>query len=202
MTSKAAKARLKKAVTGRKRREGARHQCGKLVQPKRIEREADILSVGREARQRVFGVSAVDAAKEESGSVVGRLVLSKALANSEKQGLDFLEAAEHFEKLRRAFDAAILNSRLTTNTNYVDQRLGRDNGDGDDQDYIDQTVRARARYNEVRSAILNCGEPMALMAMEMVILDEKEPQSDAMIGALRCGLNSVHRILRYERRAG
>lgn len=153
-----------------------------------------------EARVRVFGVEPKDADKQESGSAIGRLLTGNHLAVSAGQRAAFQEAALYFHETRRAADTAILSKHLTTSTDYTGTRSGAGTSEGGDEPgYVDWCNRVRRKYADVRRAVLECGDPEAMNALEMAILDDKEPKSETMLGALRCGLNAVDRVKKFAR---
>ena len=61
---------------GRKRKEGRRHPCGKLVQPGAAETRRKAMATVLEARQRHYGVTARQAVDKRLGSAIGRLAFS------------------------------------------------------------------------------------------------------------------------------
>lgn len=177
-----------------------RYASGRVKARPQEEREADIKRTVSEARVRVFGVDPKDADKPESGSAIGRLLTGNHLAVSAAQRESFKEAAHHFHETRRAADSAILSKTLTTATNYTGTRSGGGTSeDGDDPSYVDWCNKVRRRYADVRRAVLECGDPQAMMALEMCILEDRQPYSDIMLGSLRCGLNAVDRVRRNAR---
>lgn len=208
MASVAAKTRAKRDARKRAQSNGVtiprktgvdRYVNGRIKAKPKVEKEADIKRTGLEARQRVHGVAANDADTKEAGSVMGRLILGGHLATG-IQARHMGDAAEHFEKTHRAFTSAIGNSRLATSTDYTGHRANGHSGDVEDQSYIDWCNKARQDYAEVRRAILECGDPLAMTALEMVVLQDKNPSGQIIMGALRCGLNAVHRVQRSARR--
>lgn len=195
MAAKAARRR------GRTAKQGVdRYPKGKIRPPSEKQQAEANMAVGIAARQRVYGLRPHEAKQPEAGHAIGRLVMGGKLATGQ-QARDMAEAAAFFHGRRVAADSAILSQRLGTTTDYTGHRGGGNGGDGDEPGYVEWANRARSKYAEVRRAILECGDPLAMCALEMAILEDREPKDDEMMGALRCGLNAVHRVMRYERRA-
>lgn len=186
-------------AVGRKRKEGVeRYPGGQIVREKELteKEKAANVSVVVEARQRVFGIDPKDARSKDAGSAVGRLLLGGVLA-TEKQAKDFAEAAEHFRLARQNYETAIDAKRLTTATDYTGTRQGR-GSDESDPSYITWCNAARRNYAELRRAILEA-DPLAMTMLEMTVIEDKEPRNEITMGALRSGLNAVHRVLRNRR---
>ncbi len=61
---------------GRKRKAGARHPSGKLVQPGAGELQREVMATVIEARQRHYGVTAKQARDERLGTALGRLAFA------------------------------------------------------------------------------------------------------------------------------
>lgn len=204
MASKAAKRAQKRrsASVGRKSIQGAdRYPGGQIRQVGKAEKESDIMGTVINARQRVFGLSKEEAALPEAGHVIGRLLRENNFAMSAQQGADMKAAALEFHERRFALDRAMDFRRLGTATNYVDGRGGTPGGQGDEPEYVAACNAAKRAYEPLRRAILECGDPQAMNALEMVVLEDRMPHSEMMMGALRCGLNAIHRVMR-NRRAG
>jgi hypothetical protein len=152
-----------------------------------------------EARVRVFGMDPAAAVLPEAGHAVGRLLLEGRLG-LKQQAADLKQAALDFHERRAAADRAYLSRPLTTSTNYVDGKGGFDGTNGDDAGYVKKCKAAIAAYHAVQSAVLSCGDTGALAALEHVVIDDREPTGEAMLGSLRCGLNAVHQALRFSKR--
>lgn len=188
-------------LPGRKLKKGMhRYPCGQIEEELTAKQKANNMAVAVAARQRVFGLSEEDAKGQEGGTALGRLMLEGVIAK-ESQARDMVEAAEYFRERRRSYESAIHASRLTTATDYTGQRGRAHGGDGDQPDYVDWCNRSRAKYAEMRRAILECGDPLAMIALEMTVLEDRRPVGNEMMGALRCGLNAVFCVLRSERKA-
>lgn len=96
---------------GRKRKQGKREPNGKLSrrkddkQARRTIDEQASMQVAREARQRVFGVSAEDSATELAGTVCGRLRLIRSITGAQH------EAAKAFASTYAAYQRALNSPR-------------------------------------------------------------------------------------------
>src|SRR5688500_5603252 len=87
---------------GRHRKAGVREPTtGRPQRPSDAQEQREILSVGVEARMRVYGLSRGDAEKQESGDALGRYLLSGKI--SKEQAL----AGEEYERVCRSYDAAM-----------------------------------------------------------------------------------------------
>lgn len=64
---------------GRKRKAGARHPSGKLVQPRTAELQREVLATVIDARQRHYGVTAKQARDARLGTALGRLAFAGAI---------------------------------------------------------------------------------------------------------------------------
>lgn len=189
---------IRRARVGRKPAEGARHDCGKLRQKSDVERQADIKATALAARERVFGLTPKQADTQEGGSVVGRLAMAGVLGQAQ-QAADLVRAAEAFRERRAAMQATTDARTIATNTNYAGGQGGTARP-ADDPEYIQRCAAARARWAYIRRIVLECGSPLGMMAMEHCVINDQEPQSDPMVGGLRCALNAINRLLRFERR--
>lgn len=102
---------MTKSRAGRKRKPGRREPNGKLsrrVDDKQARRSIDeqaAMQVGKEARQRVFGVSAADSASDQAGTVCGRLCLTGEITG------DQLEAAKAFAATYSSYQRAMNSPR-------------------------------------------------------------------------------------------
>jgi hypothetical protein len=192
-----------KRKVGRKAKPGAdRYEDGRLKPASSKERADNAKETAIAARQRVFGISAKDADSQEGGTAVGRLWLEDKFGDRKTQGKDALEAAEQFRSRRQAYERAIDARSIKTSTNYADGAGGDPCPNGDEKRYVDQCNIARRLYGEIRRVILGCEDPMAMMAIEMVVIDDIMPKDQATMGALRIGLNAINRLLRFEKKRG
>lgn len=94
-----------------RRKTGPRHPCGKLVQPTREEREADIRGVVIDQRHR-FG--AVDPNDPMAGTLIGRLlggVRPAAVTVEGMTGADLHVLAQRFQDTYRRYQAALASRR-------------------------------------------------------------------------------------------
>ena len=178
--------RGKRNKGGRPRKNGERHACGKLVQPSQAVQERENKSVAIEARQRVFGLSAEQAAGEGGGSALGRMLDPRNPVNKNQ-----FEAGKAFEQAFRDNLTAREFKRQRSASDYSGAG-GHDNSDGTDPAYVAWCDRAIAKYAAMRDAVHGCGEPLAMKVLEIVILDDMEMWK--WIGELRCGLNAIGRV--------
>lgn len=181
---------------GRRQKPGARYPGGQLKDEPDARQQEKNMSVAVEARQRIHGLTAKQAATQEGGTAIGRLLIGGILATGQ-QVKDFKEAADCFLERRSAYEGAMQFARLTTSTDYTGDRRGTAGGQGDEPSYVDWSNRSRARYAEIRRAILEA-DPLAMTMLEQVLLNDLPPKSQETMGAFRAGLNAVHRVLRNE----
>ena len=177
---------------GQKRKDARRHACGKLVQPKRIEREHQIKAIGEDARIRVHGLSVAQAARPEAGYAIGRAFMLGAITRAQA------EAAGLYEEVRREYDRAILARAMRSGGNFDGVR-GFDGSDGDDPGYVAAVAAMRARFTASRHALLTA-DPLAMLAADTWIIEGIEAWG--MIGELRLGLNALARLYRVEQWIG
>src|SRR3954469_1743653 len=96
-----------KTKAGRKRKAGNREPNGKLsrrIDDKQARRSIDeqsAMQVAKEARQRVFGVSAAESGTELAGSICGRLLLQGTISR------EHYDAAVAFQETYATFLRAI-----------------------------------------------------------------------------------------------
>lgn len=193
-------AAIVKRRAGRKPKQGVERFPG--GQPKKKTPEAiekGVKETALQARQRVFGISAKDADSKEGGTAIGRLWLQDRFGDRNTQGQDAIAAAEAFRERRRGYEQAIDARSIKTSTNYADGIGGDSSAGGSDKAYIKRCNDARKKYEEVRKAILECGDPLAMMALELVVIDDRMPAGENMMGSLRMGLNAIHRVLRQRK---
>ena len=179
---------------GRKRKDGPRYPSGDRQRSHvQAEQEREAKSTVIDARMRLLGVTYEAAAQPDTGSAIGYAVHTKAL--SREQG----EALFEFERVRRAYDTAILVKRVGS-AGDLDKAGGFDDSDGTDDLYVDRCAAARRRYAESRRAILEAGaqlrEPAVMMAVEAWALENK-PLWGLLI-PLRVAANVLMRLYRVE----
>jgi hypothetical protein len=183
---------------GRKRNTTARrYPSGDAVAPTEAEREKDILALGLEARMRLFGLSPTKASHPAAGTAFGRAYLAGELHpfdSAHNQSL--FDAGLEFERRRRAYRRAIHAMRLASAGDLDRQSgCGPSFGDTESPELVEASQRAMRSYAELRTAILECGDPLAMLALECWILEDRRMH----IGPLRLGLNAIWRIVHMSR---
>jgi hypothetical protein len=179
---------------GRKRNVTARrHPSGDPIGPSEAEREKDILALGLAARIRIHGLSPSKASHPAAGTVFGRAYLAHELHPFDSAHNALLyDAGLEFERRRRAYRRAIQAMRIAS-AGDLDRQSGFD---GDESpELVEACQRAMRSYAEIRSAILECGDPLAMLALECWILEDKRMD----IGSLRAGLNAIWRVVHMSR---
>lgn len=177
-----------KRKRGRPRDEGAeRYACGKKRQPTAAQLAA--LNRATVVAQRVkhHGLTETAANDQAGGSVIGRLFLMGLPDGISK---DQYEAAIRIAQARHDAGVAVLRPGMRSGSDFGGVG-GYDARDGSDASYADWVARATKRWKEIRAAILHAG-PLAMMAVEMIVIEDKEPKGS--LGDLRLGLNAVHRL--------
>lgn len=179
---------------GRKRNVTARrHPSGDVVPPSEAERERDVLALGFEARVRIHGLSPTKASHPAAGTAFGRAYLAHELhPHDPAYNQALYDAGLEFERRRRAYRRAINAMRLAS-AGDLDRQSGFDGEES--PELVEACQRAMRSYAEIRTAILECGQPMAMLALECWILEDKPIE----IGALRLGLNAIWRIVHMSR---
>jgi hypothetical protein len=178
---------------GRKRGTTSRHPGGKLAQPSDAERERDILAAGFAARERIHGLSPSKASRPEAGTAFGRAYLAGELhPNNPAHNQALYDSGLEFERRRRAYRRALQAHCLSSPGN-LDRKSGFD---GDESpNIVEACQRAERAYAEIRAAILECGQPLAMFALECWILEDRPMD----IGPLRSGLNAIWRVVHMSR---
>jgi len=178
---------------GRKRSTTNRHPGGKLVQPSEAERERDILAPGLTARIRVHGLSPTKASRPEAGTAFGRAYLAQELQpNNPAHNQALYDSGLEFERRRRAYRRALQVKQLSS----AGAPANRTGFDGDESpELVEMHHRAMRAYAEIRTAILECGQPLAMFALECWVLEDRPMD----IGPLRSGLNAIWRVIHMSR---
>lgn len=180
---------MKKKRKGRSRIvEAVRHPCGQVVKRTPEEKADEARQVGREARQRVFGLSVGDSVKPEAGYALGRLRLTNTISQEQ------INAGEEYEKVIRRYERAILVKRPISGGN-IDRIGGFDDGDGTDEDYVEECNLARRAYGDARRALIDA-DPLAQMAVDAWVIENKAAYG--LLGELRTGLNALARLYRVD----
>lgn len=165
----------------RKRKERARRYTdgmGKL--------EQEMISVGTEARQRVYGVSAKLSRDQLAGSAVGRLVLGDMLTRIQS------DAAFLYEQDARAYYLTIEGPQQPSAVD-LDRVQGISNAEN-----VKRKMIAKARYDGARKAVQEAQNAVRLHsnlfgALQHCVMMDREPVNEAMMGSLREALNALVR---------
>ncbi len=179
------------AKAGRKRKAGKREANGKLSrrvvdkQARRSIDEQSAMSVGKEARQRVHGVSAADSGTELAGSVCGRLLLQGSI---NRQQMDAAIAhQEAYAAFHRAIDAPA--QPRAVNIGAATGGSGRDLSP-------EQCAKAKKRWKDAKAVLVDLdtaqrGAATTYAAIDYIVLQERFLPH--MFGDLRLGLNALAR---------
>lgn len=179
----------------KKRKPGKREPNGRLSRkPKEAsarviagldQSERDAISVGLEARERVFGVSPSRSRDQMAGSVVGRLCINCMISQHQ------YDAAIRFQEDSTMFSMARQSPRQP---GAVD--LNATKGGIGDYENVDMTLRAVARYEAALAAVqekqneLRGGGALIAAINHIVIRDIGLPH---LVGDLREALNALVR---------
>ena len=153
-------------------------------------------SVVVEARQRVFGLTEQLADSQDGGDIARVMLLRGAKKYSD--AAKYFEAIDEIRRCHAAHQRAIL-CRGVPSAGDLSRQPGFDDSDGTDPAYVATFQRSVRQWKEIRRAILECGQPMAMMAVETIIFEEKPAWQ--LLGDMRCALNAVNRVLRLENAA-
>lgn len=188
--------RSQQSKGGRPRKDGPRHPSGKLVQRTPVERAEDVIAQAIAARRRRYGLPKDYDAKDAAlGHSLGRLHIAGRLKPGDPLGSwSLLQAALVFAEARRRRDQAY-GLRPLKAMQIGEAAGGHDSDDGTEEAYVRRCEAAKARYGIIRSAILSCGQPLALLTMESVILEDRDP---VYVLPLRKGLEAVLGVMETE----
>lgn len=135
-----------------------------------------------EARQRHYGLSAAVAMRADAGSALGRLLIAGEIsADQHEAGRRFAEVADAMRRI------CLVGSYRSGSA--LDNARGHDASDGDDPAYITYCQAVRRRYEVYRRAVLTCGEPLAMMVITAVTVDDLD--MPMRVGELRAALDAV-----------
>lgn len=165
---------------GRKLKPGARYANGRLKPQEKPD------TVAKEARQRIFGVTAEIAGKREMGSAIGKLLLLGEL----KQ--DQFEALEQFGWAEREYQASIDIRRERSASDFSGSG-GFDSREGDDPWFVQWCETRKERYTTLRNIVLKSG-PLGMMAVESWVLSDGGDGD--LIGDLRLAANAINRAMK------
>ncbi len=174
---------------GRKPKPGSRYPCGKRTISQRQE---DIISVAIEGRMRTMGISRELAKDPNMGSPLGRLLHWKYITAAQADaGYSFAQV------MREYISSAKLQRGSPAKANFVPGQP--DNGEG-------PSIRGEGtakRYTEALAEI-DRSDPFSAPTVTSIVwrvcYEEKDCHDEKERGALRVGLNAIHRIL-YGRKA-
>lgn len=144
-------------------------------------------------------LSSVEARKPEHGSVIAAW-----RAQSEKYTKAFpgrpnpiefsplhFSLAEEYHQLWRDW-IAICDGRRVRSGSELNDRVSGQGRDAYTDASLAKAARIEERFKNARKAILACGAPLAMMAIETIVI-ENQPAED-MRGDLRMALNALSRI--------
>lgn len=146
----------------------------------KIERE--MIAVGTEARQRIYGISEKLSRDQLAGSAVGRLVLGGMLTRIQS------DAAFLYEQDTRAYYMTI---EAPSQPSAVD--LGRVQGVNNAEN-VKRKLIAKSRYTSARKAVQDAQNVLRLHsnlfgALDHCVIMDREPATNSMMGSLREALN-------------
>lgn len=145
-----------------------------------------MISVGTEARQRIYGVSAKLSRDQLAGSAVGRLVLGDMLSRIQS------DAAFLYEQDARAYHMTI-EAPAQPSAVDLDRVQGISNGEN-----VKRKLIAKTRYESARKAVQEAQNAVRLNsnlfgALQHCVMMDREPVGEAMMGSLREALNALVR---------
>lgn len=144
----------------------------------------EMISVGTEARQRIYGVSAKLSRDQLAGSAVGRLVLGDMLTRVQS------DAAFLYEQDARAYYMTI-EAPAQPSAVDLDRVQGISNGEN-----VKRKMISKARYEAARKAVMEAQIAVRLNsnlfgAIDHCVMMDRAPVNEAMMGSLREALNSL-----------
>jgi hypothetical protein len=181
---------------GRPSKPGQRHPCGKRTKQQlaldALDNAKENRKVVTEARMRIFGVSYELAGTNAMGSPLQRLQHWNYITR------DQMDAGHNFaEVMREYLSTGKLNRGTPSKANFVPGQP--DNGEG-------PAVRGEARARAYMEALAEIDRadpfsaPTATSVVWRVCINEEDAHGEHEIGALRVGLNAIHRVM-YGRKA-
>ncbi len=175
---------------GRKRKQGRREPSGLLAKPLHTERAENMTAVALEARERVFGVSAKQAARMPETSFLGRL---RSAGRAEGISWAQWQAAKWYEEVCHRY------RRLHPVRGYpqpgdVSVARGHDSEEDAEPAKVKAYIRARRAYNRAINALreANLADHRASAVIDRVVLEGY--WMPHMLGPLRVGLNELARV--------
>jgi hypothetical protein len=177
-----------KRMGGRPRSATAkRHPSGQVYRRSDAETERDVVSVNREARQRRYGISHIEATQPEWGSVLGRLYKLGDITKPQ------LEAGHAYAQMRSDYDRVMMARSVPSGSDF-DRQHGFDGSEAT-QEYLDWAARIRQLHERCLLALMATMDLRATAAIERAAVEDK-PLTRNLIGSLRLALNAVGKVLR------
>lgn len=148
--------------------------------------EREMISIGTEARMRIYGVSAKLSRDQLAGSSVGRLVLGGMLTRVQS------DAAFLYEQDARAFQMTIEAPSQPTAVD-LDRVQGVSHAEN-----VKRKLVIKSRYEKARAAVQECQNAVRLRsnlfgALHECVLMDRSPSTEATMGSLREALNALVR---------
>lgn len=174
------------------------------MQPAQTEREADVKAVAMEARIRIFGIRPDEAGFPEAADTLGRLWINGEIdipvAGDERRRTTQYEAGKEYRQIVENYRRSLLIRPLGSSSD-LNRSPGHEDylGDNAHPEYVAWCKRARVKYRGedgrggVRNALATCGDPLAQMVIDAVVLEDKIVSGN-FIGTLRVALNAVARV--------
>lgn len=160
-----------------------RMPTGRVIE--RTKAERDPTKVVMAYRQRVHSLNADQAKHVKAATALGRMAFHAPLTEEQ------WEAGEWYREIRIAERRALLVRHIAS-AGDLERMGGYDARDGTDPAYIESVQRALERGETCRRALLECGEALAQMVLEAVVMEDKEMLPFS--GELRCALNAIARV--------
>lgn len=158
----------------------------------RLDARDDPASVAKDARHRVYGVPMDLCHLADAGDALGRFQLLGPV-----DGISPLQrdAGRLYAEIVRTFQAVILARRVRSGSE-LDRAGGHDGSDGTDPEYVARYDRAVGRYRRARHALSFCGDRLAQLVVDGVVLDDRPMWGH--LGTLRYALNALAHEFRDE----
>lgn len=181
---------------GRKRKTARRYGNGHIAKPTTRAARRELVDMGRpvrEARQRVYDLTAEEAAHQYAVDALGRM----ALAGQERGGISMTqrEAGEKYAEIVATYEMFLAGPKTPTGI-LRETGGGYDSSMGDEDDYVAGWERAKGRYNRALQAVTMQRDPLALGALNTVVIHDKEEWG--LVAHLRTALNAIEHEFRSE----
>ncbi len=170
----------------RRKHKARRHPSGQTVQTgAAVERETK--SVAEDARMRHYGLSKIDAGKQEAATAIGRLRLTGEISPAQYKD------AKRYLDVVLAYQQAIGAPRELGSAGDLERCGGYDARAGDDPEYIERCAIDRGNMGLARRVLLEVGSlpgnALVPFAVNAWVLEDEESWST--ICELRIGLNAL-----------